>query len=237
MPRIAVVVGDYPDLEFARRRDKILSFAGGGIEVGVIRIAPSAYTKGFSGDESEAFVPFFVAGFKRAEADGYDGVVPLGVLDIGIDAGRSAVAIPVIGALEASIHVASFLGRRAGLIVYSENLITTVSRLVDHYAVSDAVAGYSHVGTDLTELAASKDRLHESFVAAARRLEQEHDADVIVSAGISLCPIHLDRAELEADIGLPVVEPIGAPIQIAASLARMKARHSRKRWLAQARSA
>ena len=61
-------------------------------------------------------------------------------------------------------------------------------------------------------------------------LLEANDADVIVSAGISLCPIHLDRAALERAIGLPVVEPIGAPIQLAASLVRMGARHSRKRW-------
>jgi Asp/Glu/hydantoin racemase len=230
MPRIAIVVGNYPDAEFARRRDRIVAFSADDIDVGVIRIAPSAYAKGFDGDEAQAFVPQFVEGFRQAESEGYDAVSPLGVLDIGIDAGRSAVSIPVVGALEASLHVAALLGRRAGLIVYSENLVATVERLAHHYRLATVVAGYGHVGTDLTELAASKARLHDAFVSAARALVDAHDADVIVSAGISLCPIHLDRSALEADLGLPVVEPIGAPVQVAASLARMRMGHSRKRW-------
>jgi len=230
MPRIAIVVGDYPDAEFARRRDRIVAFSGGDIDVGVIRIAPSAYAKGFDGDEAQPFVPQFVAGFRRAEAEGYDAVSPLGVLDIGIDAGRMSVSIPIVGALEASLHFATLLGRRAGLIVYSANLVATVQRLAEHYGFAHAVAGYGHVGTDLTELAASSARLHDAFVAAARTLIEANDADVIVSAGISLCPIHLDRTALERAIGLPVVEPIGAPIQLAASLVRMGIRHSRKCW-------
>ena len=230
MPRIAIVVGHYPDVEFARRRDRIVAFSAADVDVGVIRIAPSAYARGFDGDEAEPFIPHFVDGFRQAEAEGYDAVSPLGVLDIGIDAGRSAVSIPVVGALEAALHVAALLGRRAGLIVYSENLVATVQRLAQRYGLERLVAGYGHVGTDLTELTASKGRLHDAFVSAARTLIDAKDADVIVSAGISLCPIHLDRDALEADLGLPVVEPIGAPIQLAASLARMRARHSRKRW-------
>ena len=230
MPRIAIVVGSYPDAEFARRRDRIVAFSSDDVEVGVIRIAPSAYAKGFDGDEARRFVPHFVDGFRRAEAEGYDAASPLGVLDIGIDAGRRAVGIPVVGALEASLHVAALLGRRAGLIVYSDNLIATVERLARHYGLADLVAGCGHVGTDLTDLAATQARLHDAFVAAARTLVARNDADVIVSAGISLCPIHLDRKALEDEIGLPVVEPIGAPIQLAASLARMRAHHSRKRW-------
>jgi len=230
MPRIAIVVGDYPDAEFARRRDRIIAFSAGDIDVGVIRITPSAYAKGFDGDVAQDFVPQFVEGFRQAEAEGYDAVNPLGVLDIGIDAGRSAVSIPVVGALEASLHIAGLLGRRAGLIVYSENLVSTVQQLAERYGLAGLVAGYGHVGTDLTELAASKARLHDAFVGAARALVDEHGADVIISAGISLCPIHLDRSALEGDIGLPVVEPIGAPIQLAAALARMNAGHSRKRW-------
>ena len=230
MPRIAVVVGNYPDVEFARRRNRIVAFSSGDVDVGVIRISPSAYAKGFDGDEAVRFVPDFVEGFRQAQREGYDGVLPLGVLDIGVDAGRSAVTIPVVGALEAALHIASLLGDHAGLIVYSENLIATVSALVDRYAMGARVAGYAHVGTDLTELAASKDRLHDAFVAAARDLVKSRHADVIVSAGISLCPIHLDRETLEADLGLPVVEPIGAPIHVAATLARLKARHSAKRW-------
>jgi allantoin racemase len=230
MPRIAIVVGDYPEAEFTRRRDRIVAYSQGDLDVGVIRITPSAYAKGFDGDEAQAFVPQFVEAFRQAEAQGYDAVSPLGVLDIGVDAGRCVVSIPVVGALEASLHVAALLGHRAGLIVYSENLVATVERLAEHYGFARLAVGFGHVGTDLTQLAEAKARLHDAFVTAARSLVQAHDADVIVSAGISLCPLHLDREALEADIGLPVVEPIGAPIQLAATLARMNARHSRKRW-------
>lgn len=220
-PRIAVVVGQYPQVELERRRVKILSYRGAHVDVGVIVIEPTPYQLGFGGAGTEAVDRYYVEAFRRAQDAGYDAVVPLGVLDIGVDAGANAVRIPVVGPLRASLQVASHLGRRAGLIAYSANLIPTIADLVGRYGLAQQVCGYADVGTDLTELASVRDQLHARFVEAARRLRRDQGADVIVSAGISLCPIHLEREQLEADLGVRVVEAIGAPIELAATLARM----------------
>jgi allantoin racemase len=234
MPRIAMIMGNYPEPEYSRRRDKILSYSGGDLEMGVIRVPPSPYQAGFGGDGASTLVPVFVEAFRQAEAEGYEAVIPLGVLDIGVEAGRHAVNIPVIGTLESVLHVASFLGRRIGLISYSENLLPVLSGLVGKYGFTTQVVGYAHVGTELTGLASASDRLQNLFIAEARALERTHQVDVIVSAGISLCPLHIDRLELERQLGLPVVEAIGAPIQMAAAVTRLNARHSRKTWPASA---
>jgi Asp/Glu/hydantoin racemase len=59
--------------------------------------------------EIQLVAPAFFESFKSAEKEGYDAVVPLGTLELGIDGVKSAVEIPVIGPTEAALHVASLV--------------------------------------------------------------------------------------------------------------------------------
>jgi Asp/Glu/hydantoin racemase len=61
-------------------------------------------------------------------------------------------------------------------------------------------------------------------------LVEEHDADVILPMGITQCPVHVDPNWLSDQLGVPVVEGIGAPIRLAALLVGLNLRHSRKHW-------
>jgi allantoin racemase len=228
--RIAMIVGSYPAAEKKRRADVILSYARDDAEIGLVEISPSPYVPGFGSGPTVSAVPAFVAGCRQAEQEGYDAVIPLGVLDIGVDEGRDAVGIPVIGAFESAIHIASFLGKRIGVIAYSSGLLPVLETLAKKYRVDGMICGYDDVGIELPNLAAAGDRLEDEFCAAALRLQSRHGAEVIVSAGISLCPLHLDKTVLERRLQLPVVEAIGAPIEIARVLIRLGLRHSRRRW-------
>jgi allantoin racemase len=225
--RVAVVVGSYPPVEAARRADMIRRYSTSTVDVDVITITPSPYVNGFTGKEAVSTIPAFVEGFREAEAAGYDAVLPLGVLDIGIDEGRKAVNIPVVGAYEAAIHMAALMGRRLGVITYNAGLLPTLEALTAKYGLAALISGYDHVGFELPDFAAKSDQLEDGFCDAAARLIQQ-GANVIVSAGISLCPVHLDRDRLQKRMGLPVVEALGAPIAIAAMLARLRSGSPRK---------
>ena len=220
--RIAMIVGSYPPAEKKRRGDVILSYGGNGTEIGLIEINPSPYVKGFGSASTSSAVPAYVDGCKQAEREGYDAVIPLGVLDIGIDEARHAVNINVLGAFESALHVAALVGQRAGVIAYSTGLLPTLEALAKKYGMTHLVCGYEDVGVELPNLAAAADRLEDEFCSAAERLQSRFKADVIISAGISLCPLHLSQQALEKRIGLPVVEAIGAPIQMAHLLGQLK---------------
>jgi Asp/Glu/hydantoin racemase len=92
------------------------------------------------------------------------------------------------------------------------------------------IAGYADSGTWLRTMSDKKEQMRESFLAAARKLIKEDGADVIIPRGITQCPIHLDPNWLSEQLGVPVVEGIGAPIRLAAMLAGLNLRHSRIRW-------
>src|SRR6266446_762504 len=106
MIRIAFVIGGYPPEEYQRRADVARSYSTTEIEVGVIDTKASPYIHGITPTEIQLVAPAYIESFKQAEKEGYDAVVPLGTLDLGVDGGKSAVDIPVVGPTEACLHVA-----------------------------------------------------------------------------------------------------------------------------------
>ncbi len=230
MVKVAFVVGDYPPAERKRREEVALSYSTAGVEVGIVSVAATAYLHGLTPAEIQLAATPFIEAFRDAERQGYDAVVPLGMLDLGVDGGRSAVDIPVIGPCEASLYVASLLGDRIGGIVYHDKLLPMTRAIVRRHGMEHKIAGWRTSGFDLPDLAANHDAVVRNFVEGARALVKEHDADVIIPMGISQCPVHIKPAWLSEQIGVPVVEGIGAPIRVAAMLAGLGLRHSRKRW-------
>jgi Asp/Glu/hydantoin racemase len=69
----------------------------------------------------------------------------------------------------------------------------------------------------------------ENFVNEAKRLIKQ-GAEVIIPMGISQCPVHIKPDWLQDQLGVPVVEAIGAPIRMAALLAGLGLKQSRVRW-------
>jgi TctA family transporter len=55
-------------------------------------------------------------------------------------------------------------------------------------------------------------------------------ADVILPMGITQCPVHIKPDWLMQELGVPVVEGIGAPIRLAAMMVSLKLHYSRKFW-------
>jgi Asp/Glu/hydantoin racemase len=82
----------------------------------------------------------------------------------------------------------------------------------------------------INRMTENRDEMVEAFLAGARSLIEEDGAEVIIPAGISQCPVHISPAWLASELGVPVVEGIGAPIRVAAMLAGLGYKHSRVRW-------
>ena len=110
--RVAFVIGQYPPEERKLREQVALAYATPEIEIGILSTPASPYIRGMSPADIQMAAPLFIETFREAERQGYDAVVPLGMLGLGIDGGKSAVDIPVVGPFEACFHVASLVGDR-----------------------------------------------------------------------------------------------------------------------------
>jgi allantoin racemase len=230
MVRVAFIVGDYPSEESTRREQVALSYANSEVEVGIIRAPITPYFYGMTQCEMTLVAPTVIEAFHRAQKEGYDAAVPLGFLDLGLDGGRAAVDIPIVAPFECSLHLASLLGDRFGLICYHENQFGNLYMLLNRYGMQHKVVGVESSGFDLPDIAANREMMVENFIKAARKLIDEDRAEVIIPTGISQCPVHMNPRWLMGQLGVPVVEGIGAPIRLAAMFADLGMTHSRKRW-------
>ncbi len=229
MIRVAYCVGEYPEVERQRRIDVAMSYASEEVEVGIIPIEATPY-HGLNAASIQGVHPIVHKAYVQAEKEGYDAVVPLGMLDLGVDGGRALVDIPVIGPAQACLHIAAMVGERFGLICYQRPMIARHRSQIRSYGMDQFVVGYRTVSMPIKEMADNRDQLTETFVAKARELIDNESADVIIPHGISQCPVHIDPGWLSKELGVPVVEGIGAPIRLAAMLAGLGLSQSRVRW-------
>jgi len=229
MIRVAFAIGDYPPEERRLREDVAKSYASADVEVGIVSVGASPYN-GLGPAEIQLVAPYYHAAYLEAERQGYDAVVPLGMLDLGVDGGRSLVDIPVIAPCEAVFHIAAQLGDRFGIVCYHPSVIPRQPTQTKMYGMENWVAGRRASGFHLRDISSNKEKMTAAFVEAARQLIDEDGADVIIAHGITQCPIHIRPDWLMKELSVPVVEGIGAPIKMAALLAGLGLRHSRKRW-------
>jgi allantoin racemase len=229
MIRVAFIVGDYPPEQLRLRADVAKSYSSADIEVGILQV-PARPFDGLTPAEIQDAAPIFHEAFRQAERAGYDAVVPLGMLDLGVDGGRSVVDIPVIAPLQAVLHVAAQVGEHFGVVCYHPSAIPRHRAQTRAYGMEDFIAGRRASGFYVQHIADNRDKMVESFLMAARALIDEDGADVIIPQGITQCPVQMKPQWLSEQLGVPVVEGIGAPIKIAALLASLGLKQSRVRW-------
>src|SRR5215831_17490701 len=170
MIRVAFVIGGYPPEEYKRRADVARAYSTTEIEVGIIDTKASPYFYGITPAEIQIVTPAYIESFKQAEREGYHAAVPLGMLDLGVDGGKSAVDIPVVGPMESSLHIASLLGDRFGLIIYHEKLLAFNRAIVRRYGMEERIVGFGVSGFDLPDITANREKVVEKFLAEGKKL-------------------------------------------------------------------
>jgi len=216
-------------VQHIRRADVARSYSTSEIEVGIVDTKASPYFYGITPTEIQLVTPAYIESYRQAEKEGYHAVVPLGMLDLGVDGGKSAVDIPVVGPMESSLHIASLLGDRFGLIIYHEKLLAFNRAIVRRYGMEDRIVGFGVSGFDLPDITANREKVVENFLEEGKKLVAQ-GAEVIIPMGITQCPVHIKPDFVQEQLGVPVVEGIGAPIRVAAMLASLGLRQSRVRW-------
>ena len=120
----------------------------------------------------------------RAEAEGYDAFVVSGMIDPGLIQARGTVDIPVVGALEASAHVASMMCNRFTLIAAEPTAVAQMQRLLAFYGLTDKTTKIRHVGIVSNKLYPEETPTEEVFRRIreqARLAVHEDGAELIIS--------------------------------------------------------
>jgi allantoin racemase len=136
--------------------------------------------------------------------------------DPGLQAAREVTKKPVIGIGTAAMGVALVRGSRIGVVAASTRGMPRHWRSYHAARIGDLVAGERAVNLGVDE-SGSRDLALDKLIATGRALCDEDGADVIVLGCAGMTPL---RADIEAALGVPVIDPTSTAAQLAFSICR-----------------
>jgi allantoin racemase len=224
--KIMIVMGEYPEEEAERRRQAVLKCASAGTEIGFAVIKATFFRRSNSQVNSLSAGPLVAEVAQRAEADGYDAVIPFGTLDAGVELARNLVRIPVVGAGQSVLHLGTQLSNRLGIVAYEEKSIPFMRKQMHAWRVADSVVGIRSVEIPLPESTKNRSAMRARFIQVARELIDNFDAEIIVPMGVTMVPVQYSPQEFARELGVPVMDALKTSIQTAEMLVRMGLTHS-----------
>jgi allantoin racemase len=137
--------------------------------------------------------------------------------DPGLFSARETTEKPVLGIAECGILSALTLGHRFGVISILAGSVPRHLRYIAAMGVSARLAGDLPIGLGVTALGDANTTLAR-MIEVGRRLRDDHGADVLVMGCAGMASY---RADLEAAVQLPVVEPTQAAVAMALGRVRL----------------
>ncbi len=139
-----------------------------------------------------------------AQENGYDAVVSSNTFDPGVDGGRLAVDIPVIGPLRTSMHAALTLADRVGITVPLASHVPYTRRILRSYGLDGFVTAIKPIGVYGKDIKERKSEIFDKTANLIRSLVDD-GAEIIVPLGGALIPYVVDPADLAKATGVQVL--------------------------------
>jgi allantoin racemase len=124
--------------------------------------------------------PGVIARAVEAERDGVDAVIIDCMNDPGLEATREAVSIPVVGAAQASMMMASILAHKFSVVSTAARDVYPVELLIRRYGLKDKYASTRWVDIPVLDLGEDDDRLLAALTAASFEAIRQDGAHAIV---------------------------------------------------------
>ncbi len=148
---------------------------------------------------------FVLAEGARAEKEGYDAVIVYSMSDSALQALRSRLDIPVIGAGVAALHFACMLGDKFSIITSFNRGIHLYRKLITEYGLSERCASLRHIGSDPNaELQPATKETFEKLEKECQLAMNDDGASVIVLGSTTMDQFH---DYLTERLPAPVVNP------------------------------
>jgi allantoin racemase len=150
---------------------------------------------------------FVLEAAHAAEADGFHAVCINTVTDTGIEAVRSRLSIPVVGAGEASFLTACALASRFSILTLWDRWTPAYRKVLSRHGLLGRLASVRHINTrpDLEALLTGKeDIVFAALEQAARQAIEEDGAEALVLGSTTMYQSHQYLAQR---LPVPVVNP------------------------------
>src|SRR3954452_17536772 len=150
-----------------------------------------------------------------AAQNGYDAVIQSNTFDPGVDGGRLAVEIPVIGLLRTSMHAALTLSDRVGITVPLSPHVPYTWRILRALGLDSFVSDIRPIEIYGADIAQRGQEIYDTTVRIMRQLVDETRAEIIMPLGGAIIPYVVDTKDLAAATGVQVFNSQAIGIRFA----------------------
>src|SRR5258705_4368747 len=157
-----------------------------------------------------------------ASENGYDAVISSNTFDPGVDGGRLAVNIPVIGLCRASIHAALTLADRVGITVPLAPHVPYTWRIMRTLGLDRFISDIRPIGIYGADIAQRRQEIFDRTVAVMRSLVKETRAEIIMPLGGAIIPYVVDPKDLPQASGVQVLNTKAIGIRFAEMCVRFR---------------
>lgn len=229
--KIMVVHVQYPPAALQQRQQHVLDAALPGTEIEFSEITGELFNLTGNTELLRMLTgPQVVEKAREAERRGFDAVVPYGGLDLGVDAARCYVDIPVVGMGRSGLCMAANLANRIAVIVYGNSSVPAIWKLVREAGFSDFVCAVERVNLHVKDMTPDNIRFRQVLVEESRRIVSDRKAEIIVPLGTSFLPTRAFASGVSTEVGVPFINCVAAGVKTAEMLVSMGLKNSRKAY-------
>lgn len=227
MKIVYVVPGIMAQGEMNRRVALLREWAFEGTEVDIVCVkeGPASIESMY---EEYLSIPATAELVFEMEKAGYDAAILGCAGDPGLDAMREITQkMLVVGPGQGSMIAAAMLGHKFSVLTIDESMISSSYELAYKAGVEAKLASVVAVDIPVLELATDKEKSLKKIIEISKEAVKKDRADVLVMGCMSMG--FLDIAdELEAAVGVPVINPSKIGLKLAEALAGGGLMHSKK---------
>ncbi len=165
---------------------------------------------------------------KKAEEDGYDGIVIACYGDPGIEAAKELVNIPVVGIAEASLLLAPMLCHKFLVLGTADSSVPRIERFIRQLGLNEELGEVRAINPGIAwtivDSLKNREKSKQLIIEACKNALEESNAELII-LGCSEMSEH--AAAIQKELGIPVIDPVVTAVQLAIALIKMNLAQSK----------
>ncbi|ABB13951.1 aspartate/glutamate racemase family protein [Carboxydothermus hydrogenoformans] len=182
-------------------------------------------------DEAMA-IPDILNKVKKAQEDGFDGVIIDCFGDPGVNAARELVDIPVCGGFEPAMQIALGLGKNIGIVTVLPNVVSMLQDLIAKMGIEKRVKSIRYVNIPVLDLGDKKKLEDALFNQSLEAIKNDHVQVVVLGCtGMMGMAHNLMKRLKEAGYDVPVVDPAFSAAMMVKNYVYMGLKHSRLTYM------
>jgi allantoin racemase len=222
-----MTAGPLGPAELERRRALLQNWAAPGVVTEIADSPGGPLSIESQAEEALAVAPMLAALRRRPRSP--DAVIVGCFGDPGLAALRETLDCPVVGPLEASMHLGAQLGARVGIVTVLDSVTAMLDQLVRGMGLSLRYAGAVAIDVPVLDLRDDPAGTAARVSAAARSLVGQREADVVVLGCMSLAFLEIAESTRQ-HVGVPVVNPAHCALKTAEALVAQRLESSRRTY-------